>query len=53
MVKASIMTVFGQDEVFLANYADGLSDLDLKGYVDAFVEGGKVACFLSVPTPSG
>jgi glucose-1-phosphate cytidylyltransferase len=37
--------------MFLANYADGLSDLDLKQYVESFEERGKVACFLSVPAP--
>jgi glucose-1-phosphate cytidylyltransferase len=39
------------DEMFLANYADGLSDLDLASYVDAFRAGSKVASFLSVPAP--
>ena len=40
-----------EDEVFLANYADGLSDLDLGAHVDAFLQRKKVACFLSVPAP--
>ena len=39
------------DEMFLANYADGLSDLDLDSYVKSFVERDKTACFLSVPAP--
>jgi glucose-1-phosphate cytidylyltransferase len=39
------------DDVFLANYADGLSDLDLKEYVESFLAREKVACFLSVPAP--
>lgn len=39
------------DEMFLANYADGLSDLDLDAYVKSFVERQKTACFLSVPAP--
>lgn len=39
------------DEVFLANYADGLSDLDLNRYIDEFVATGHTACFLSVPAP--
>jgi glucose-1-phosphate cytidylyltransferase len=39
------------EEVFLANYADGLTDLDLAGYTRAFVESGKIACFLSVRAP--
>ena len=41
----------GEDEMFLANYADGLSDLDLGAYVKSFVERDKTACFLSVPAP--
>ena len=41
----------GDDEVFLANYADGLSDLALDEYVDTFVKRDKIACFLSVPAP--
>jgi len=40
-----------EDEVFLANYADGLSDLDLGAHVDTFLQRKKVACFLSVPAP--
>jgi glucose-1-phosphate cytidylyltransferase len=41
----------GNDEMFLANYADGLSDLDLGAYVASFRERNKIACFLSVPAP--
>jgi glucose-1-phosphate cytidylyltransferase len=40
-----------EEEMFLANYADGLSDLDLSGYVERFRKRKKVACFLSVPAP--
>ena len=39
------------EEMFLANYSDGLSDLDLDAYVKNFREKGKLACFLSVPAP--
>ena len=39
------------DEVFLANYADGLSDLDFGAYVNTFLRRDKIACFLSVPAP--
>src|SRR3954470_10104564 len=39
-----------QDEdMFLANYADGLSDMDLTAMVDTFKTSGKVAAFLAVP----
>jgi glucose-1-phosphate cytidylyltransferase len=41
----------GGDEMFLANYADGLTDLDLTAYVDTFAKRKKVACFVSVPAP--
>ena len=36
------------EDVFLANYADGLSDLPLDAYVDNFMKKGRTACFLSV-----
>jgi glucose-1-phosphate cytidylyltransferase len=39
------------EEVFLANYADGLTDLDLSAYLEYFLRRGKTACFLSVAAP--
>ena len=36
------------EEMFLANYADGLSDLPHADYVDAFVKSGAVAGFAAV-----
>jgi glucose-1-phosphate cytidylyltransferase len=39
------------EEAFLANYADGLSDLPLDRYVSHFREHGKIAQMLSVPAP--
>jgi len=39
------------EEAFLANYADGLSDLPLDRYLDQFRSGGRVASMLSVPAP--
>ena len=36
------------EEMFLANYSDGLSDVDLPAMIDAFQQSGKVACFLAV-----
>jgi glucose-1-phosphate cytidylyltransferase len=42
----------GDDEMFLANYADGLSDLNLHTYVDDFVKKkDKMAAFVSVKVP--
>lgn len=38
----------GDDEVFMANYSDGLTDLHLPTYLDYFYEQGKVASFLCV-----
>jgi len=37
------------EEIFLANYADGLTDLHLPDMVSAFQASGKVASFLAVP----
>jgi glucose-1-phosphate cytidylyltransferase len=39
------------EEVFLANYADGLSDLPLDRYVDTFLAKDRTAAFLTVPVP--
>ena len=42
-----------EDEIFLANYADGLTDLYLPDYIDEFMKQNKTASFLSVkPTQS-
>jgi len=42
--------VAGED-VFLANYSDGLSDLHMPGYIDTFLRTDCVAQLLSVPAP--
>ena len=39
------------EEVFLANYSDGLSDLDLDAFLEYFRRRGKIATFLSVAAP--
>ncbi|HWZ87756.1 MAG TPA: hypothetical protein VNW92_02865 [Polyangiaceae bacterium] len=39
------------EEAFLANYSDGLSDLDLGSYVESFLKSDAAACFLSVRVP--
>jgi glucose-1-phosphate cytidylyltransferase len=39
------------DDVFLANYSDGLTDLNLTTHIDSFLKRDKVACFLSVRVP--
>lgn len=39
------------DPMFLANYSDGLSDLDLDAYVDDFQKRDKIGQFVSVRAP--
>lgn len=36
------------EEMFMANYSDGLAALDLPGMIEVFKKSGKVACFLAV-----
>jgi glucose-1-phosphate cytidylyltransferase len=36
------------EEMFLANYTDGLSDVSLPEVIESFKQSGKVACFVSV-----
>src|SRR6202040_585999 len=36
------------EEVFLANYTDGLSDVNLGALVETFLQSKKLACFVSV-----
>ena len=39
------------EEIFLANYSDGLTDVDLDDMVERFKQSGKLACFLAVRPP--
>ena len=39
------------EEIFLANYSDGLTDVPLPEMVARFKESGKVACFIAVHPP--
>lgn len=39
------------EEIFLANYSDGLTDVDLDDMIDCFKKSGKLACFLAVRPP--
>ena len=41
----------GDDDMFLANYSDGLTDLDLNAYIEAFEASRQVASFLAVKPP--
>ena len=36
------------EEIFLANYSDGLCDVDLSSMIDTFRQSGKTACLLAV-----
>jgi glucose-1-phosphate cytidylyltransferase len=39
------------EDMFLANYSDGVTDLDLNGMIDHFKGTGKIAAFLAVRPP--
>jgi glucose-1-phosphate cytidylyltransferase len=39
------------EEMFLANYSDGLSDVDLDDMIAKFKASGKIACFLAIRPP--
>ena len=39
------------EEMFLANYSDGLTDVNLDEMVAAFKKSGKVACFVAIRPP--
>jgi len=39
------------EEIFLANYSDGLTDVDLDHMIERFKRSGKIACFLAVRPP--
>lgn len=44
----AVRHLLGDDEMFLANYSDGLTDLDLSEYLQWFEATGKTAAFVSV-----
>jgi len=39
------------EEMFLANYSDGLTDVNLNDMVERFKKSGRVACFLAIHPP--
>jgi glucose-1-phosphate cytidylyltransferase len=47
----TVRPYLGDDKVFLANYADGVSNLDLASYLENFERRGKIATFVSVAAP--
>jgi glucose-1-phosphate cytidylyltransferase len=36
-----------REEIFLANYSDGLSDINLPAMIETFKKSGKIACFVA------
>jgi glucose-1-phosphate cytidylyltransferase len=49
----AVRKYLGDDEIFLANYADGLTDLNFSDYLARFLARDKIASFLAVkPTQS-
>jgi glucose-1-phosphate cytidylyltransferase len=44
----AVRPFLNDDEVFMANYTDGLSDLHLPSYLEYFQQQDRTACFLSV-----
>lgn len=48
----AVRSHIGDDEVFMANYADGLTDLPLDEYLVEFSRHGKTAQLLSVQAPA-
>ncbi|MGD0072553.1 MAG: sugar phosphate nucleotidyltransferase [Candidatus Bathyarchaeia archaeon] len=44
----SVQKYLDDEEMFLANYSDGLTDLHLPNLIDFFVKHGKTGCFLAV-----
>jgi glucose-1-phosphate cytidylyltransferase len=39
------------EEIFLANYSDGLTDAPLPDMIEKFVQSGKIGCFMAVHPP--
>jgi glucose-1-phosphate cytidylyltransferase len=39
------------EEIFLANYSDGLCNVDLNDMLDRFKKSGKIACFMAIRPP--
>ena len=49
----SVKDLLQNDDVFMVNYTDGLSDVNLNAYLDYFNKHDKVASLLSVKAPLG
>lgn len=47
----AVKSMLGNDEMFLANYSDGLTDAPLNRMIEEFRASGKVGCFVAVHPP--
>jgi len=47
----AVRNFVGGEDIFLANYSDGLTDVDLDDMLSRFRASGKLACFLAVRPP--
>jgi len=47
----AVQDLVKNEDMFMANYSDGLTDVDLDEVVERFRQSGKVACFLAVRPP--
>jgi glucose-1-phosphate cytidylyltransferase len=44
----AVRSYIQDDEIFMANYADGLTNLNLTGMIEFFNNSGKIGCFICV-----
>ena len=49
----SVKDLLRNDDVFMVNYTDGLTDVNLKTYLEYFMKHDKIASLLSVKAPLG
>ena len=49
---SAVRSHLGDDEIFMANYADGLTDMDLNAHIDDFKAGDAAVKFLAVQAPT-
>jgi len=44
----AVRHIVKDEEIFLANYSDGLTDAPLPDMIDRFLRSGKIACFIAI-----
>jgi len=47
----AVRHLVADEEIFLANYSDGLTDVPLPDMIDQFQNSGKIGCFIAVHPP--